>query len=128
MASLKPLKGAAYNIAHHAQSGLSYLYPYVGDLCQKANLTAVTIKLMDEDPYPKELDFIKPFSLAINSLIAKFKEILLKLNLPISEVVEMDLTILFNHGYGDGSLYSVESKMVLKSGTKWVQVLEQIAT
>jgi hypothetical protein len=123
MASLKPLKGAAYNIAHHAQSGLSCLYPYVGDLCKKADLTAVTIKLMDEDPYPKELEFLKPFSLAVNSLVAKFEEILVKLNLQISEVVEMDLTILFNNGYGDGSLYSVESKMVLKSGTKWVQVV-----
>lgn len=123
MASLKPLKGAAYNIAHHAQSGLSCLYPYVSDLCKKADLTAVTIKLMDEDPYPKELEFLKPFSFAVNSLVAKFEEILVKLNLPISEVVEMDLTILFNNGYGDGSLYSVESKMVLKSGTKWVQVV-----
>ena len=123
MASLKPLKGAAYNIAHHAQSGLSCLYPYVRDLCKKADLTAVTIKLMGEDPYPKELEFLKPFSLAVNSLVAKFEEMLVKLNLPISEVVEMDLTILFNNGYGDGSLYSVESKMVLKSGTKWVQVV-----
>ncbi len=123
MASLKPLKGAAYNIAHHAQSGLSCLYPYVGELCQKANLTAVTIKLMDENPYPKEFEFLKPFSLAVTSLVEKFQEILLKLNLPISEVVEMDLTILFNNGYGDGSIYSVESKMVLKSGTKWVQMV-----
>ncbi|MEP7706088.1 hypothetical protein [Paraglaciecola sp. 25GB23A] len=124
MASLKPLKGAAYNIAHHAQSGLSCLYPYVGELCQKAGLTAVTIRLLDEEPYPTELDYIKPFSLAVNALVVKFEEILSKLNLPISEVAQMDLTILLNKENGDGSVYSVESKMVLKSGVKWVQVVE----
>jgi hypothetical protein len=124
MASFKNFKGAAYDIAHHAQSSMSYLFPYVGKLCQKANLTAVTIELMVDDPYPKELDYIEPFSLALNSLVAKFEDILIKLKLPISEVVQMDLTIIFNQGYGDGSIYIVESKMVLKSGKSWVQFVE----
>jgi len=122
MASLKPFKGAAYDIAHHAQSGLSYLYPYVGELCKKGNLTSVTIKLMDDDPYPQELEFLKPFSLAVHSLVTKFKEIVLKLELPIGEVAQMDLTIFFNNGYG--SLFSVKSKVLLKSGTTWNQLVE----
>ena len=121
MTSFKKFKGAAYNIAHHAQSSMGYLYPYVGKLCQKANLTAVTINLMDDNKYPKELDYLEPFSMALNSLMVKFEDILIKLQLPISEVVQMDLTIIFNQGYGDGSVFIVESKMVLKSGKKWVQ-------
>ncbi len=128
MTSFKRFKGAAYDIAHHSQSGLSCLYPYVGDLCQKANLTSVTIKLMDKEPYPRDLEFLEPLSFAISSLFDKFKVILLKQNLPILEVVEMDLTISFENGYGDGSLYSVESKIVLKSGTSWVQRVTQGVT
>lgn len=122
MASLKLFKGAAYDIAHHAQSGLSYLYPYVGELCKKGNLTSVTIKLMDDDPYPQELEFLKSFSLAVHSLVTKFKEIVLKLELPIGEVAQMDLTIFFNNGYG--SLFSVKSTVLLKSGTTWNQLVE----
>lgn len=121
MASFKKFKGAAYDIAHHAQSPMSFLFPYVGKLCQKANLTAVTIKLLEDAPYPQELDYMEPFSCALNSLVKKFEDILIKLDLPISEVIQMDLTIIFNQGYGDGSIYIVESKMSLKSGKKWVQ-------
>jgi len=122
MASLKPFKGASYDIAHHAQSGLSSLYPYVGELCKKGNLTSVIIKLMDDEPYPQELEFLKSFSLAVHSLVAKFKEILLKLDLPIAEVAQLDITIFFNNGYG--SLFSVESKIMLKSGATWIQRVE----
>jgi hypothetical protein len=124
MASHKLFKGAAYDLAHHTQSSMSCLYPYIGKLIEKSGSTFVTLRLMDENPYPQELEYLEPLSLAINSLIRKFKEILEKINLPFSEVCTMNLSIDFPNGFNDGSIYSVHSNIVLKSGATWLQVFE----
>jgi hypothetical protein len=76
MTRLDRLNGVAHDLGHHAQSGLSWLYPHLGRACQEAGVRAVAIDLMTPAPYPSELRFHEPLASALQSLRGKFIEIL----------------------------------------------------
>ena len=118
MTSLKLLKGATYDIAHHAQSGPSFLYPHLGEACSEAGINFIKIELLATDPYPNELKRIKPLEHAIKSLKTRFNNILSKMNIPLSEVNELNLVFKFPEEFDDYSIYSVESTLIGKSGKK----------
>jgi hypothetical protein len=121
MASLKPLKGAAYDIAHHAQSGLSYLHPYIGQLCEEKGLIEASVNLLDSNPYPCELRRIDQLESSCIALQEKFKDILTKLNLPLSEVCGLHLKFSFSSSMDDYYTCSVESTLLKQDGAKFVQ-------
>ena len=122
MASQKPLKGVAYDIAHHAQSSLSHLHPYIGDLCKEVNITEVTIDLMAEDSYPAELKRIEPLEMAVNALKQKFESILSKQNMAREFINGLTLTFIFYNN--DSYLCSVESTLVKNNGITLVQMVK----
>lgn len=124
MASLKPLKGAAYDIAHHAQSGLSYVHPYIGELCMEIGLNEATLSLLDSQPYPNNLRKIEPLELACAALKQKFIELLEKMNLPIEEVHLINLRFLFEPTRKDNYTCSVESTLIKVNGTKYIQLVK----
>ena len=122
MASLKPLKGVAYDIAHHAQSGLSYLHPHMGQMCREAGITEVTIDLMAKDSYPSDLKEYKPLKLAIGALKEKFASILSKREMSLDFIKELRLKFVFYTA--DNSLCIVESTLVKTSGVIDVQIVK----
>jgi hypothetical protein len=124
MASLKAIKGVAYDIAHHAQSGLSYVHPYIGELCAEIGINETSLSLLDSHPYPENLRRIEPLELACTALKRKFIELLEKMDLPIAEVTSIDLRFIFGPTRADHYLCSVESILIRASGTKYVQLVK----
>ena len=122
MASLKPLKGVAYDIAHHAQSGLSYLHPHMGEMCREVGVAEATIDLMAKDSYPAELKEYKPLKLAIGSLKEKFMSILSKREMSLDFIKELKLKFIFYTS--DNSLCIVESTLVKTSGITHIQTVK----
>ena len=122
MASQKALKGVAYDIAHHAQSGLSYLHPHMGELCKEKSISEATINLMVKDSYPEELRKYKPLKLAIETLKSKFLSILDKREMKLDFVNELTLKFVFYAG--DNYLCSVESVLVKADGVKHIQTVQ----
>jgi len=119
MASQKPLKGVAYDIAHHAQSGLSYLHPYIGDLCKEAQINEATIDLVAADSYPSELRKIEPLIKSVGALKQKFESILSKQKMELEFISSLKLKFIFHSG--DSFVCSVESTLVKSNGTTIVQ-------
>jgi hypothetical protein len=68
MASVKTLKGVAHNLAHHVQSGLSWLHPRLARACRTAGLEVVSFDLIPKDPYPDGLPVLEPLALALAEL------------------------------------------------------------
>jgi hypothetical protein len=122
MASQKPLKGVAYDIAHHAQSGLSYLHPHMGELCKEIGITQITLDLMADNTYPEALREYKPLKLAIGELKDKFHSILNKREMKLNFVSELALKFVFYAG--DNYLCTVESTLVKTDGTKHIQTVK----
>jgi len=119
MASQKPLKGVAYDIAHHAQSGLSYLHPYIGDLCKEAQINEATIDLVAIDSYPSELRKVEPLINSVGTLKQKFESILSKQKMELKFISSLKLKFIFHSG--DSFVCSVESTLVKSNGTTIVQ-------
>ena len=124
MAPSKLLKGAAYDIAHHAQSGLSYVHPYIGDLCEAAETKEVMLSVLTSEPYPKGLDKIKPLQLSCMALKNKFYEILEKMGVEAGEVSELTLKFIYSSSRTDNYTCSVESTLTKANGIKYVQLVE----
>ncbi|BBN81459.1 hypothetical protein PA25_14440 [Pseudoalteromonas sp. A25] len=122
MASLKPLKGVAYDIAHHAQSGLSFLHPHLGEMCREVGITEATIDLMANESYPAELREYKPLKLAIGALKDKFAIILSKREMSLDFISELKLKFIFYTA--DNSLCAVESTLVKTNGITHIQTVK----
>lgn len=65
MPSQQVLKSVGHNIAHHAQSGLSYVHPYLGQLCREAGVMSIEVELLDALPYPVGFPLMRPLELAL---------------------------------------------------------------
>src|SRR6266516_1415231 len=96
MASLKPLNGVAHDIAHHAQSGLSWLHPHIGEMCRKAGVNKAVVEITESQPYPPGLERYKPLELALESLHKKLLEILQKQSLSLADVASLQLEFTFS--------------------------------
>ncbi|MCK5354688.1 MAG: hypothetical protein KAJ63_06185 [Methyloprofundus sp.] len=118
---MKKLKGVAYDIAHHAQSGLSWIHPHIGGACKETGITEATIHLLSENPYPENLPIKKPLELAISSLQKKYEEIMLKTGLPLSSVKSFDIIVIFNSA--DNYTCSVRSILKTESGKIYDQIV-----
>ena len=72
MATQRELLGIAHNIAHHAQSGLSWLHPHLAEACRFALVDAAEVELLDPQPYPLALPRRKPLEGALQDLQTRF--------------------------------------------------------
>ncbi len=123
MSSLKLLKGVAYDIAHHSQSGLSWIHPHIGEACQEAGVNEATIHLLSNNPYPDNLPVKEPLKLAINSVKKKYEEIMQKVGLPLAEVESLAIIVLFKSNRTDNYTCSVKSIMKTTSGKTYEQLV-----
>jgi hypothetical protein len=95
MTSIKRLQAAAHDIGHHAQSGLSYLHPYLCEMAIATGLTHARIDLLRERPYPEALPEHGPLRLAVGVLREKFVHILAGYGLERALVASVTLEFSF---------------------------------
>jgi hypothetical protein len=111
------MNGVTHDIAHHAQSGLSSLYPHLGEACRDAGVLTASVDLVDERPYPVGLPDKTPLVLALSSMRKTLAAILEKHGFSLADVTSAQLEFTFPSGYGDASLYSVRSTLVCRGRT-----------
>jgi hypothetical protein len=121
--SFKGLAGVAHDIAHHAQSGLSYLYPHLGRACAEAGLLAVRVELLDSMPYPIGLRPYQPLATALQSLRDRLVEILALHGYDVEDVAAADLTFSFPAMPRDHSLFSVRARLTASTGRSYEQTV-----
>ncbi len=112
----------AYDIAHHAQSGLSYLHPHMGEMCREAGVIEVVVDLMAENSYPKNIREYKPLKLAIGALKDKFLSILSKREMELDFINELKLKFVFYAP--DNYQCKVESTLIKLDGTQHIQTVQ----
>ena len=114
MGSLKNLQAVAHDIAHHAQSGVSWLHPDLGQACREAAVLEATINLLAPHPYPAGLAFHEPLVSALGGLRQRFLDILSKYHLNVADLASAELHFAFKSDPRDD--YACAVRAVLKSG------------
>jgi hypothetical protein len=114
MAKLAAMNGVAHDIAHHARSGLSWLYPHFCEACRDAGVLTTSVDLVNGRPYPAGLPREQALALALSSMRETLAAILQKHGFDFAEVTSANLEFTFPIGYGDGSLYSVRSTLIYR--------------
>jgi hypothetical protein len=116
MASIKVLQSVAHDIAHHAQSGLSWVHPHMGQACRAAGRVAIEVQLTSDDPYPRLLAPVEPLKLAVTSLCQKFWDILAGHSLERSLVVSASLIFFFADDRPDDYSSEVTATITASNG------------
>jgi hypothetical protein len=114
MTSLKNLQAVAHDIAHHAQSGLSWLHPHFGRACREASVLETSIDLLVQHPYPAGLPSHEPLALALTGLHQRFLDMLSRYHLREADVESAELHFAFKPDPRDD--YSCLVRSVLRSG------------
>jgi len=116
MPSIKLLRSVAHNIAHHAQSCLSWLHPHMGEACRLASVTCADFELLTEQPYPSMLPRFEPLALALQGLQTKFWEILHLTGLPRESVQSVRLEFYFSPSRTDDYSCAVRAVITASDG------------
>jgi hypothetical protein len=101
MASLKRLNGVAHDIAHHSQSGLSWLHPHLAQLCRLSGVSSASIDLLADNPYPVGVAHAAPLAKALGALREWFESNLIAQGFATSDVRRVRLAFLFRQGGDD---------------------------
>lgn len=101
MASLKQLQGIAHDIAHHAQSGVSFLHPHLAQMCRQADVVTAAVELMAERPYPEGLGEWRPLEAALGVLRERLIAVLEAHGLSAVDIRSAHLVFLFRRGGTD---------------------------
>ncbi len=91
MTSRKRLKSVCHNIAHHAQSGLSYIHPHVVRACRDVGAPDMHVELLDSDPCPSQYRQIETLRLSLQALRGKFESILVAEGFALADVARVSL-------------------------------------
>lgn len=118
MAKIKLLNGIAHDVAHHAQSTLSWLHPHLGQTCRTAGISQVTVDLLCPEPYPEGLPLYEPLAKALVALRDWFLGLIERKGLSPTEVASLRLVFSFNPKEDDYSC-SVRSHLVSRNGREF---------
>ena len=127
MASLKRLNGACHDLAHHAQSSMSFLHPHLAEECRRAGLAAVTVDLTAEQPYPTELVLSPSMMSALVALKNWFFDLLQRLGVNRSEVSSVKLRFEFRPSREADYDTTVSCTVVTRTGREFVHRLPSMA-
>jgi len=95
MPSRKHLSAVAHDIAHHAVSGLSYLHPYLGEVCQTTGAEEITLDPSRASPLPVGCAAPQPLALSSANLHRTFLGILQAKGFVIEDVSTAELRFVF---------------------------------
>jgi hypothetical protein len=123
MGSLKKLQAVAHDIAHHAQSSLSFVHPHLGEACSEAGVLDVSIELLDVAPYPTGLSERAPLTLALGALHQRFLELLSRYDLSAADLSGARLEFRFKPERRDHYSCHVRSVLTAKSGRVYDRAL-----
>lgn len=88
MTSRRHFNGIAHDIAHHAQSGLSFLHPEIAEGCRRSAVAEVRLNLLSDQPWPPGFPVEQPLRLATAALQQKMREMAEAASLDISDLAE----------------------------------------
>jgi hypothetical protein len=91
MATQRALAGAAHDIDHHDNSGLSYLSPHMARALRAVGLETTIVELLDPLPYPPGASEMKPLRLALEALHSFSVAILAKYGFSLPDVTSIKL-------------------------------------
>src|SRR6185369_14307871 len=91
MATRRALAGVAHDIAHHANSGLSYLSPHMAQALRTVGLETTVVELLVSSPYPPGASEMKPLRLALQALRSTSGTILEKYGFSLADVTSIKL-------------------------------------
>ncbi|MEM7708598.1 MAG: hypothetical protein AAF358_23785 [Pseudomonadota bacterium] len=74
--SKKRLRSVAQSLAHHAQSGLCYVHPRLGEVCKPLGLKYIAVNLLRPGFEPDLENPSREIVLSTEALRSKFREIL----------------------------------------------------
>lgn len=116
MSSLRNLNGVAHSLAHHAQSGLSYLHPHLAEACSAIGVNVATVEVMSQQPYPAGLPASKPLELALGELHQFFSALLQKHHVSPEQVQSCLLTFTFKSATHSPFLCDVACSIATQTG------------
>jgi hypothetical protein len=119
MPSRKHLKGAAYDIMHHAVSSMSWLHPHIAQTCRTAGLVSLTLDLMRESPLPPDVPAERPCILATQNLHRTFVALLEKLGFSLADVTSATLTFSAPRHARDDYTLPCRSELVTTDGKRY---------
>ncbi len=115
MVSNRIFSSVAHDVAHHAQSALSWLHPHLGDACKNAGMFEVSLDLLSGKPYPNWLVVSEPLRSATEALQHKFKVMVAGRGLNLDSLNSAVLKFLFLPSTDSYSCV-VKSELVLING------------
>lgn len=113
---MKVLQSVAHDVAHHAQSSISWLHPHVGQACRAAGQLEVEVQLTSTELYPPALPPMEPLRLALLGLRDRFWRIVAAHKLEESVVKEASLLFRFSEGRNDDYLSEVTGRVTGSNG------------
>jgi hypothetical protein len=116
MTSMKVLQSVAHDIAHHAQSGLSWLHPHIGQGCRTIGHLEIEVELTSTEVYPPALPPMEPLRLALLGLRDRFWKIVVAHKLEKSSVKEASLLFHFSEGRRDDYSSEVTGRVTGSNG------------
>lgn len=124
MPSLKLLNGVAHDIAHHAVSGLSYIHPYLGELCRSMGKLTIALNVLSDSPLPENIIPVEPLALSSRALHQKFLEILERNGFSLKDVQSAVLTFSFSPSRTDDYIATCKASLVASNGKIFVQIVK----
>lgn len=121
MASKRLFSGIAHDIAHHAQSGLSWLHPYVGQRCRESGVAEVEFDLLAERAWPASFPVDEPLRLATAAVRQKFADMISAAGLNKDDLERA--LLWFRPVSTDGGSTEVRSQLKLKDGRSFAHAL-----
>lgn len=130
MTSTKRLKSVIQSTAHHAISGLCYIHPHLGEVCNKLGIKSIRINLM-KPGFDVELPSVsKALKLSTDALRERYTALLTVENIQASEIKSTYATFFFLHDEWPVSCYikviTIEGKkadVAVELSGKTVEVL-----
>jgi len=116
MTSMKVLQSGAHDVAHHAQSGVSWVHPHLGQACRANRLLEVIIPLTGADVYPPALPPMEPLRLALLGLRDRFWKIVAAHKLEGAAIKEASLLFRFSDTRSDDYTSEVTGKVTGSNG------------
>lgn len=118
MSSKRHFNGIAHDIAHHAQSGLSYLHPHVVEAIRCNGTSDARMDLLAEQPWPPAFVVGAPLQLATGALREKFREMVSRAGLEINDLAAASLSLLPLAGKDDYTT-EVHSLLIIRDGKQF---------
>ena len=122
MVSKRLFNGIAHDIAHHAQSSLSYLHPHVVHAIRRNPTSAARLSLLPGQAWPPEFVVEMPLQLATAALQEKFRQIVAGAGLDMEDLAAASLLFVPIAGKDDYTT-EVHSLIITNDGKRFEHVI-----